>query len=79
MPTETLGEIVDVLHEAKSDEKTINKTLKALTDIPSLKFSITLLPSEQQEKLNSLLVIVRSNKSEGSPMDSEEFRQVFSL
>mmetsp|Transcript_18579 Transcript_18579/g.20196 ORF Transcript_18579/g.20196 Transcript_18579/m.20196 type:complete len:916 (-) Transcript_18579:34-2781(-) len=79
MPTETLGEIVDVLHEAKSDEKTINKTLKALIDIPSLKFSITLLPSEQQEKLNSLLVIVRSNKSEGSPMDSEEFRQVFSL
>lgn len=71
MPSETLEEIVEVLFEQKRQASLVQRVLRALTDLPSIKFSLSLLPSDKQAKLRDLVEMVRASAD-------EDFLNVFS-
>jgi hypothetical protein len=70
MPTETLSEIIDVLSSSTAtssidNNKMIGKILENIAEIPSMSFTLTLLPDEQQQKLKGEILPLLSSSSTG--------------
>jgi hypothetical protein len=76
MPTETLGEIIDVLSasvassSAAKGNKLIEKVLENIAEIPSMSFTLTLLPEEQQQKLKVEILPLLANSTTGGEIPS---------